>query len=319
MAERFVGAIDLGSTRYRVGVVDDEGQVIERLEGSSSQPETGEELVSLMAADFNRVVQAVGRHRVPAAGASICGAIDSETRQVYPPNLRSVWGMNIEAELSARIGVPLVADNDANLGAVGELRFGAARGLHSIVYMTVSTGIGGGIIVNNRIITGAHGLAGEIGHIMVAPGGPRCGCGNYGCVEAVASGTGIARVARLRIASGQPSFMLDMADGDLEQITAATVSAAAAREDPLAVEIVKETGQALGKAVLSLIHVLDPQRIILGGGVMESSELYFPAVVKAVETNPYVPFRGKADVVLAALGEDVCLIGAAALALDSFQ
>ncbi len=308
-------AVDLGSTRYRVAAVDPRGGVHHKRDGLVQGFTTGEELVAAIAADV-RGVRDLARVDAPVMGASICGAIDRATRRIHPPNLRSVWGMNFEGALAEAVGCRVVADNDANLGAVGERAWGVAHGLDDLVYLTVSTGVGGGIIADGRVLHGAHGLAGELGHLVVAENGPRCGCGNRGCLEAIASGTAIARLARLRIAAGTPSHITGMVDGDLDAITAETVAEAARRMDPFALELAREVGEALGRGALSIVHALDPAMIVFGGSVMLSQDVFFGPVREMVATNPYTPFQGRTRLEVAALGDDVCLLGAAVLAFE---
>lgn len=311
-----VVAIDLGSTRYRVAAVESDGQVHHKRDGLVQVFDRGEDLVRAIAADV-RAVRAEAGVTLGTVGASVCGAIDRETREIHPPNLRSVWGMNFEGALADAAGCPVVADNDANLGAVGERAWGVAQGLDDIVYLTVSTGIGGGIIAGGRVLQGAHGLAGELGHLVVAESGPRCGCGNLGCLEAIASGTAIARLARLRIAAGAPSHIVGMVDGDLDAITAETVADAARRMDPFALELAREVGEALGRGTLSIIHGFDPAMIVFGGSVMLSEDVFFGPVRRMVAENPYTPFAGRTRIEVASLGDDVCLLGAAVLAFDA--
>ena len=318
MAGRYVAAIDLGGTFFRTAVVDDSGRIVGRRREPTRGDEGGKAIVRRIADSLAETVASAGRPEIIALGASVPAGVDRQTGQIFPPNLPAVIGMDMRAELEAAFGAPTVVENDANCGALGETRFGAGRGHDSVIYITVSTGVGGGIVVGGELLRGEHGLAGEIGHTYCAPEGPRCACGNQGCLEAVASGTSLGRIARLRIAAGQPSFLTDMAGGDIEAVTGAMVGDAALRGDPLALAVVRDAGEALGRAMVSVIHLIDPNRLILGGGVMELGDLIFGPINEAVAKDAFQPFRGSCEVVPAELGDDACLIGAATLAFDQF-
>ncbi len=318
MAGRYVAAIDLGGTFFRTAVVDHSGRIIERRREPTHGEEGASAIVRRIAESLADVVANVDRSGIIALGASVPAGVDRQTGHIFPPNLPAVIGMDMRAELEAAFGVATVVENDANCGALGETRFGAGRGHDSVVYITVSTGVGGGIVIGGELLRGEHGLAGEIGHTYCAPEGPRCACGNQGCLEAVASGTSLGRIARLRIAAGEASYLTGMAGGDIEAVTGAMVGDAAQRGDPLALDVVRNAGEALGRAIVSVIHLIDPNRLILGGGVMELGDLILGPVNEAVATDAFEPFRGRCEVVPAELGDDACLIGAAALAFDQF-
>jgi glucokinase len=203
-----------------------------------------------------------------------------------------------------------VLANDATAGAWGEYRFGAGRGARSLVYLTVSTGMGGGAVLEGRLHRGAAGNGGEFGHIMVRLGGRLCTCGRHGCIEAYASGTAIAERAAEAIAGGRASSL-----SALPRITAKDVAAAAAT-DALAREIWDETTELLGVAVTDLVNVFEPDLVILGGGVARAGSMLLDPVAASVAAHAMGPARTAAHVVMAGLGDTVCVVGAGALALD---
>jgi glucokinase len=206
-----------------------------------------------------------------------------------------------------------VLANDATAGAWGEYRFGVGRGTHSLVYLTVSTGMGGGAVIDGLLHRGAAGNGGELGHLMVHPGGRLCTCGRRGCIEAYASGTAIAQRATEALASGRRSSL-----SCLQTITAKDV-AAAAPTDALARAIWDETTELLGIAVTDLVNVFEPDLVVFGGGVARAGHLLIDPVARIVADNAMGPAGSAARIVLTGLGDTVCVVGAGALALDDVQ
>lgn len=225
--------------------------------------------------------------------------------------------------LQAELNVPAVVDNDANAAALGEFRFGAGQGCQHILYVTISTGIGGGWILNGRLYAGADGLAGEIGHLIVQPGGFLCPCGKRGCLEAEASGPAMAQRARLylvkkkgktRSGSSRAKRLLELAEGNPDKITAQMISQAATEGDKLSQKVIREAAERLGFGLAGAITLMNPDQIILGGGVTKSGELWWQTVhdTARAQTHP----ETSVEIVPAALGDDAPLWGAAALAED---
>jgi glucokinase len=232
----------------------------------------------------------------------------------WAPNL--VWReLPIRDRVSEHLALPCVVDNDANAAAWGEYRFGASRGYRHALMVTVGTGIGGGIVADGALYRGAHGFAAEIGHVIVEPGGPECGCGNRGCWEQVASGRALDRLARLAVESRPDSAIARIAGED--EITGRHVADAALEGDPTAANIFEQVGRRLGEGIAGLVNILDPEAVVVGGGVAEVGDLLlaparnaFLASVEAPDHRPDVP------IFPAALGNDAGAVGAAALALE---
>jgi glucokinase len=233
------------------------------------------------------------------------------------PNI--VWR---DADLVERVagdtGLPVTADNDNTAAAWGELRCGAARGYEHVLHVGVGTGIGGGIVSGGSLLRGKNGFAGEIGHIVVEPDGQRCGCGNLGCWETVASGTAILREARWSVERLSHSMLAEMAGGDPEGVTGAMVTDAAHAGDPTARGILVEAGHRLGEGIAGLVNVLDPEIVIVGGGAAAAGDLLlepvrsaFRRTVEAFDHRPEVP------IVEAELGNDAGGVGAALIALEA--
>lgn len=252
----------------------------------------------------------------PAAiGVSFGGPVNAAEGVVLLSHHVPGWeNVPLREQLVARFGVPAAVDNDANVAALGEWRFGAGQGCHSLLYVTVSTGIGGGWVLDRRIYHGADSLAGEIGHMTVQPGGPVCTCGRRGCLEAVAAGAAIARRARERLAAEPQAgeILRGLVGGDAGAITAKHVSQAAQAGDELAQQVLEEAARALGFGIGCAIALMNPERVVVGGGVAKSGERYFEAVAAAARANVLQGMR--VDIVPAALGDDAPLWGAVALA-----
>jgi glucokinase len=221
--------------------------------------------------------------------------------------------------LRERLGVPVFVGNDADVAALAEHRFGAGKGVANMIYMTISTGIGGGMIFNNRLFTGGNGLGGEVGHVGVDPRGPRHTCGNIGCLEVMASGTAIARRTRERLAAGEKSSLVEIVDGDLSAITARDVSQAGQAGDPLAISVFREAGTYIGSMLVSLMYMLNPTLFVLGGSVTLAGDLLFDPIRETVADRAPEAYREQTRIVHAELGGDVGLWGALALALMELE
>lgn len=254
----------------------------------------------------------------PAAiGVSFGGPVHAVTGVVHRSYHVPGWeDAPLRNRLETEFGAPTRVDNDANVAALGELRFGAGRGHDSLLYMTVSTGVGGGWILHGRPWHGAGGMAGEIGHTVVDPNGPLCACGKRGCLERLASGPHIAQRAResLEARPHRGRVLRRLVGNDLESVTAQLVSQAAAQGDELAWEALELAGWALGVGIGNAANLVNPQRFVLGGGVTKSGDRFWGVMCRVARETalPEVHF----DVVPAALGDDAPLWGAVALAQD---
>jgi glucokinase len=230
------------------------------------------------------------------------------------PNLPGWDGIPLADEISNRVRCPVVINNDANLAALGEWKHGAGRGLNDLIYLTISTGIGGGVISQGQMLLGARGLAGELGHMRVVQDGPLCGCGQRGHLEAIASGTSIARIVRDRIKAGETSILEEMIE-NLEDLNTVDIGKAAEKGDPLAISAVENAGKAIGSHIASLVHAFNPDRIIIGGGVSQLGDLLFTPIRKTLAEEIIHPaYIQDLKVVPAELGDDAGLIGAMVLA-----
>lgn len=314
----FIG-IDIGGTKTAVAIGDADGQVI-----VETRFATEGELDPLVFID--RIVDEAAALLSPIPGAlagvgiACVGPLSRDQGMILgPPNLPQWQAVPLVERVGRGLAAPVWLDNDANLAALGEHRFGAGQGVSDLVYFTVSTGIGGGVIVNGKLIHGVGDGAGEVGHQTVVPGGPLCGCGNYGCLEAVASGTGIARRAAEMVAADPSAAagLLARVNGDVTQLTASHVAHAAQAGDPLGGRIWGEAMYYLGLGVGNVISILAPQRVVLGGGMIAAGDLLFEPVRATVKRHVRMVPTDPIAIVPAALGQDSALRGALALAVDN--
>jgi glucokinase len=315
--KRIVG-IDLGGTKISTALADDTGRIIAQ-DYRKTDAAGGLAAVIDQMLDAARRVMAqaeVKASGVLAVGIGAPGPVDFEAGVlVAPPNIPGLDRVPLKRMIEGELGVTTYVDNDANAAALAEHRFGAGRGTEHMIYVTVSTGIGGGLILDGRLYHGAFGMAGEIGHITVVPHGPLCGCGNRGCLEALASGTSIAREARERVARGVPTLMADLAGGDLERITAKLVAEAANRGDAEARHILAEAMNCLGIGMATLVNLFNPELIVIGGGVTNIGEMLFGPVRHAIDRHAFRIPAQAVRVVRAELGDNAGVLGAVAVAL----
>lgn len=309
-------AIDLGGTKITTAVVDRAGRILARDYRETKAMEGPEAIIRRMIAAAKEVVAQTGvafEHLI-GIGIGSPGPLDVTTGVVDgPPNLPGWVSVPLRARIEDALGVRTWVENDANAAAVGEHRFGAGKGAQHMIYVTASTGIGGGLILNDQLYHGACDLAGEIGHMTVLPEGPTCACGNRGCLEALASGTAIARRARESVARGVRTRIAELAEGIPERITAKLVAQAAAAGDAEAQAILNEAMRYLGLGLASLVNLFNPQRIVIGGGLTALGDQLFETVRRAIVRHAYPKAAQAVQVVPAALGENVGVLGAAAV------
>ncbi len=314
MSETFI-AVDIGGTQIRAALCDAAGTIHRRASDLTAPHEGAEAVMGRIERAIRRVWPADGP--VQAIGVVAPGPLDPWRGVVWQtPNIPCWKDYPLRDAIQERLGVPTLLGNDANAAALAEQRFGAGRGEANLIYVTVSTGIGGGVIVDGRLLLGAHGLAGEIGHIKLEPNGPPCGCGDHGCLEALAAGPAIARQAQQRIAAGESSGILALVRGDAAAITAQVVNQAAQAGDALAADVFRRAGAYLGLGLVTLLHLFDPGIVVVGGSVSKAGELLLgPAQAVLRRRSMTERFWRDTPLVSAALGDDVGLLGALVLAL----
>jgi len=306
--------VDIGGTKVAGGVVDESGAILARarIDTPAKDAEAAEDAI------VSVVEQLRGDFDIEAVGLGIAGFVDEARSRVYfSPNLPDWHNEPVRDDVSRRVGLPVVVENDANAAAWGENRFGAGREETNLVCVTVGTGIGGGIVIDDELYRGRFGIGGEIGHMQVLADGRLCGCGQRGCWEQYASGNALVRDARERAAESrsEAAVLLRMGDGTPEMITGRHVTEAARLGDPVARAAFATVGRWLGQGLADLVAVLDPGRFVLGGGVSEAGDLVLRPAREGFESRlTGHQVRPIAQVVLAELGNDAGLVGAADLA-----
>jgi glucokinase len=308
--------VDGGGTKVLAGLVDERGTVLERVLVPTDR-DNGTETV--LRAVEELLGSPSGRDADPAAiGVGVAGFVEQpEGRVVFSPNV-AYEPPDVKAAVLSRFGLPVVIDNDANAACWGERMLGAGRCSSDMVMVTVGTGVGGGIVSGGMLLRGRHGYAGEIGHMTIVDGGPLCACGQHGCVEALASGTAIARMAREAVARAEDSILLELAGDNPSRITGALVTEAARADDEVAVDVLARAGRALGTCFANLTNLLDPELIVVGGGAAEAGWfLTEPARLELVRR--VADRREPPELVMARLGSDAGMVGAAALAVDALR
>lgn len=308
--------VDIGGTKIAAGVVSATGEILEwaRRDTPAHDPDQ-------IAHDVAAVVEELAAQRadITAVGVACAGFVDRTGSTVlFAPNL--AWRDEpLKLRLEALVEFPVTIENDANAAAWGEFRFGAATEADDMVLITVGTGIGGGVVVDSRLLRGAFGVAGELGHMRVVPEGIRCGCGNRGCWEVYASGNALLREARDLVGSGalNGAALAAACDGDLTQLRGHHVTAVARQGDPAATELLADLGRWVGEGAASIAAILDPELIVIGGGVVDAGDLLLgPARAAYGRQLSGRGHRPMAEMVPARLGNDAGLIGVAALAAE---
>lgn len=313
-SDKPVIAIDIGGTKYIVGVIDAKGQILSRIYRYTL---SAEGLKRMTARLMSAIDDAVKQSKVKSAelggiGVAYAGLVDIGKGLVTEaPNLPQWNNVHLRDMLSDKYGIPAFVLNDANAAALGEHRLGAGKGLSNMIFVTVSTGIGGGIIVNNELYNGTDGCAGEIGHMVLEVDGPRCNCGRRGCWEALASGSAIARMARERLDKGEESMLVEMASGDTGGVTAELVSKGAQKGDSLCLDVINQAARYLGIGLANLVNIFNPQMIVIGGGVSSVGERILKPARRYMKQYAFKLPAGKVRVVRAGLGADSGLLGAA--------
>ena len=303
--------VDVGGTKIAAAVVTPEGGILNEVRYPSSGPK--ERLLSSMARSVNEVRDGF---EVGGVCLAVPGTVSTEENKIIDaPNLHAIEGIPLKDELEERTGLTTTVENDANAAAWGEFRFGAGSEVSHLIFITWGTGVGGGVISHGVLLRGAQGAGGELGHITIQATGPRCGCGNHGCLEALASGTAIARRAR-EVASEKP----DSALGQLaveRAVLGEDVAGLARQGDEAAISVLRETGVWLGIGLAGFVNVFNPEVIAIGGGAARAGDLILDAARHEVRLRAMSPSRDLVEINEATLGAESGVLGAAALARNS--
>ena len=297
---------DIGGTQIRVAAfeVDTLNQIsLQKIPTKNNDQTPLGRLIQL-------IEESIHEHSIRAIAVAAPGFLDPDLGIVYEaPNIPGWDNLPLKKILEEKFNTPVYLGNDANMGALGEWKFGAGIGHRNLLYLTISTGIGSGAIINNELLLGNKGLAGEFGHVTILPDGPLCGCGKHGHIEALASGTAIINYVNQEIQSGKPSSL-----SKLKKITGKDIHQAALNGDDLAITAYERAGKFLGIAIANFLHMLNPSILILGGGVTSAGEFLFAPMRKALQESIISPaYLEGLTITNAKLGDDVGIKGALAL------
>jgi glucokinase len=320
VSERLVLGVDIGGTKIAAAVVAEGGKITARGYSPTEAQAGPGAVIDNIAATIAQAISSA--HLTPrqlsGIGIAAAGIIDSESgRVIFSPNLPGWREVPLRDIVRERFNIPACLGNDATLAALGEWCFGVKKKVNDLIYITVSTGIGGGIICNGRLYTGVSGVAGEVGHMTIDVNGPRCNCGNVGCWETLASGTALAREAVREIKGGAATAITGLVGGDLSRVEAKVVFEAAKQGDRLAAELISRLGYYLGVGLANLVNIFNPELILVGGGVAKMGDLLLEPAKKVVRERAFATSAGAVQIKPALLGDDSSILGAAAFVLDS--
>jgi glucokinase len=313
----FVFAIDVGGTHLRAATVDQFGRIHFRLKHNTPRAETADEIVQALVIAVRECEKQIPKsardagNLIKAVSVVVPGTVNVEQGIVVKaPNVPSLDGFSLSAALTEALQLPAILENDANAAAVGEMWRGAGRGRRTIVCVTLGTGVGGGIILDEKLWRGVDGAAAEIGHMCVDPfGGVACGCGSRGCLEVYASATAIVRMAR-EASSRHPDSLVSVN----AELTSEDIYAAGLEGDELALEVFRRMGVYLGIGLANLINIINPEMIVIGGGVVNGWALFEKDMHQQVAERAFPLLAARVKIVRAECGDDAGLLGAARLA-----
>lgn len=321
MSQRYVSAgcyagVDLGGTNLKLGLVSAEGELLHH-HSAATEADRGPDHVLARIADAVRALcdaAPIGLADVSAVGLGAPGPVDWKAGVVvFAPNLPGWRDVPARDRLREHLGRPVVLENDANAAGYGEFRCGAGRDVRNLVLLTLGTGIGGGIVLDGRLFRGPADTGAELGHMVIRHGGRRCGCGNRGCLEAYASATAVVARMGERIEAGDPSALAERPD-----FTCRDVFEAAQKGDALAKRIVEETADYLASGITSILHVLNPEMVVLTGGMMGAGDSFLNAVRRRVRETAFERASSACEICWSTLGGDAGILGAA-LAAEAFD
>ena len=305
--------VDVGGTKCLGVVLDPDGSIVDQRRVATPAGASDEVLIDAVA----EVAGALQTGALPV-GVGVPGLVDREGVLRFAPNIRGVSDLAVQAQLASRLNVPVAVDNDANCAARAEHTTGAGREWRHMILVTLGTGIGGGIVIGGALLRGAHGFAGEIGHMVVVANGQPCPCGQRGCWERYASGSGLGRLAREAAHAGQIPRVIELAGGDAEAVRGEHVTQAAAEGDVAAHDVMAHFGWWVALGLANLANAFDPECFVLGGGLVEAGAILLEPVRAAfIELVEGAEHRPRVDIVPATLGEHAGAIGAALLARDA--
>ncbi len=311
--------VDVGGTKIAAAVVNRDAETVRLLRTFTPQDSSD----SIVSAIGGLVEDLLSSDEIsglrPPVGLGVPAQVDFGAQKILFCTNLPLEGGDVVGDLTERLGLPVVMDNDANLAALAETRLGAASGCTDVVCLTLGTGIGGGLVLNGRLYRGSLGTGAELGHIVIERDGPECACGARGCLEALAAGPALARNARAAIRKHPESLLATLTGADPVDVTGEIVAEAAKKGDAVAIALLEEVGNVLGRAMASLANVLNPQVFVIGGGMIEAGDLILEPARKTLSECAMQGVLPGLRIVPAALGNNAGYLGAAVLAFEHFD
>ena len=307
MAKKYVVGVDIGGTNIRSALVNLDGKIV-----SKAKNATGKDPLSVLHKQLDSVYAPYAKE-VIGIGIAVAGLVDRGTGTVIrSPNIPKLNGVSLSSEVKKKYKACVAVENDANAAACGEKCAGAGKDFKDFVMITLGTGIGGGVVLNNRLLP----IAAEIGHMSINVEGPQCPCGNVGCLELYASATAIVGNAVAEIEKGKGSILKDAYNGNFYKITAEDIYKAALEGDPLARNVLREAGKGLGVGIASLINIFGPEAIILTGGLIGAWNIFIDSAIKEASKRAMKELYNRVQIIPSSLGDDAGIAGAAGLIFE---
>jgi glucokinase len=314
--------IDLGGSKTLAAVVDPRGRVVSSHENVTPAAKGREAVIRCVVDSAHDALQRakLAMSEISAVGIGAAGISNPEAGILFTsPNLPGLREILLGDIIQEKLGRKTFIINDANAAALGELYYGAARNARNFIYITISTGIGGGVVIDGNIYTGAIGIAGEVGHMTIDDNGPTCNCGNRGCWETLASGTALTRAAKLRISKRVKTSILEYAQGSIDNVTPQVIHSAAEKGDKVAKELIAQTGYYVGVGLANLINIFNPELIVVGGGLSNIGDMLLEPAFKTAEKRAYKEAFQAVRFASAELGGNSAAIGAATFAAQELK
>ncbi|MBF0521768.1 MAG: ROK family protein [Candidatus Omnitrophica bacterium] len=315
MTQKIFVGIDVGGTKIATGLVSPSGKILSRAKSPTPPNASSAEIIRSISFLCDEMFSNCNlkKKNLAGLGIGIPGIVDDKGVVIRTPNM-SLSKVNLKKQLEQKFKVKVALGNDANFGVLGEKWLGAARKVHNVVGLFLGTGLGAGVVINDRIFTGSHGAAAELGHMILQDrGGPKCGCGNQGCLEALTGRWAMERDIKKAIAEGKKTIVTKLVDNIHKPIKSRILYESLERHDPLVSKIVTEASYQLGIACISVKHIFDPEMIVLGGGVMKAcGDFILPIVKKVAQKDKFFLGIGSCEIVASELEDDAIILGAVA-------
>jgi glucokinase len=313
MKNNYFAGIDIGGTKIAAALATKDGKILCRSKSPTPKNASPSKITSIVADLLEEMLYAGGisKKELRGVGIGIPGIIDSVTGKILRTPNMNISGANLQKQRKKKLNITCALGNDVNLGTLGEKWLGAAKNAKNIVGLFIGTGIGAGVIIDGKLLTGSHGAAAEIGHMIIQSGGKKCSCGNTGCLESLAGRWAIERDIRQEIKKGKKTIITKLLDKSSAPIKSKLLHKALEKHDRLTVKILNAAAQHIGIACISIRHIFDPEMIVLGGGVMEAcSDFILPIVRKTAQKDRFFSGIGSCEVAASKLGDDAIVLGA---------